>query len=88
MLVSGGYPEAYEKGKAITGINSVENSLIYHAGTKLNENGKLVTNGGRVLALTSFGENYKEALEKSYASAEKINFKAKYYRTDLGKDLA
>ena len=88
VLVSGGYPEAYEKGKAITGINSIKNTKVYHAGTKYAENGNLLTNGGRVLALTSFGKNYTEALQKSYASAEKIEFEGKYYRTDLGKDLA
>lgn len=88
MLVSGGYPEAYEKGKGITGIDLVKDSKVFHAGTSYAENGDLVTNGGRVLALTSFGKDYKEALQKSYASAEKINFEGKYYRTDLGKDLA
>ncbi|GGE40720.1 phosphoribosylamine--glycine ligase [Psychroflexus planctonicus] len=88
MLVSGGYPEAYEKGKVITGINSVKDTKVYHAGTKYAENGNLLTNGGRVLALTSFGKDYSEALQKSYASAEKIEFEGKYYRTDLGKDLA
>lgn len=67
---------------------SVKNSKVYHAGTKYTENGNLVTNGGRVLALTSFGKNYTEALQKSYASAEKISFEGKYYRTDLGKDLS
>lgn len=88
VLVSGGYPEAYEEGKVITGINSIKDTKVYHAGTKYAENGDLLTNGGRVLALTSFGKDYSEALQKSYASAEKIEFEGKYYRTDLGKDLA
>ena len=88
MLVSGGYPEAYEKGKTITGVDVVKNSQVYHAGTKFTEDGKLVTNGGRVIAITSFGENYTEALKQSYTNAEKISFEGKYYRKDLGKDLA
>lgn len=88
MLVSGGYPEAYQKGKKITGTENVKESIVFHAGTTLNENNDLITNGGRVIALTSLGKNYKEALQKSYASAGKVNFEGKYYRTDLGKDLA
>lgn len=87
MLVSGGYPEAYEKGKTITCIDEVVDSKVYHAGTLLNDNNQLVTNGGRVLALTSFGESFQEALQKSYANAEKVHFDGKYYRTDLGQDL-
>ena len=86
MLVSGGYPEAYEKGKEITGIESVEDSIVFHAGTKM-ENETLKTNGGRVIALTSFGENIKNALKKSFESAEKISFNGKYYRKDIGFDL-
>ncbi|GGE12890.1 phosphoribosylamine--glycine ligase [Psychroflexus salis] len=88
MLVSGGYPEAYEKGKKITGLENITETKIYHAGTTYNKNKDLITNGGRVLALTSFGKDYKEALQKSYASAEKINFEGKNFRTDLGQDLA
>ena len=88
MLVSGGYPEAYQKGKRISGTEDVVNSHVFHAGTKRNENNELVTNGGRVIALTSFGKDYKEALQKSYASAKQVNFEGKYYRTDLGNDLA
>lgn len=87
MLVSGGYPEAYQKGKQILGIETVDQSKVYHAGTTYNNKNELVTNGGRVLALTSFGKDYKEALSKSYASAEKIDFEGKYYRRDIGKDL-
>jgi len=86
MLVSGGYPEAYEKGKEIKGVESVEDSIVFHAGTKM-ENETLKTNGGRVIALTSFGENIENALTKSFESAEKISFKGKYYRKDIGFDL-
>ncbi len=86
MLVSGGYPETYEKGKEITGVESVEDSIVFHAGTKM-ENETLKTNGGRVIALTSFGENIENALTKSFESAEKISFNGKYYRKDIGFDL-
>jgi len=86
MLVSGGYPEAYEKGKAISGTEDIKESIVFHAGTK-KENEQLRTSGGRVIALTSFGENIEEALTKSFASAEKISFKGKYYRKDIGFDL-
>jgi len=86
MLVAGGYPEAYEKGKKITGIEEVEESTVFHAGTK-NNNGTTSTNGGRVIALTSFGETMEEALVKSFNSAEKISFEGKYYRKDIGFDL-
>ena len=86
MLVSGGYPEAYEKGEAISGTEYIKESIVFHAGTK-NENEQLRTSGGRVIALTSFGENIDEALTKSFASAEKISFKGKYYRKDIGFDL-
>ena len=86
MMVSGGYPEAYEKGKVMTGIDTVEDSIVFHAGTKL-EGSEVQTNGGRVMALTSFGDTMNEALAKSFANAEKINFEGKYYRTDIGFDL-
>ncbi len=86
MLVSGGYPEAYEKGKQISGIENIEESIVFHAGTK-NENNTTTTNGGRVIALTSYGENIKDALTKSFNSAEKISFEGKYYRKDIGFDL-
>ena len=86
LLVSGGYPEAYEKGKEISGIEQVEESIVFHAGTK-NDNGTIKTNGGRVIALTSFGETMEDALEKSFSSAEKISFEGKYYRKDIGFDL-
>ncbi len=86
MLVSGGYPESYEKGKEISGFESVEESIVFHAGTTLN-NGKVVTSGGRVMALTSFGNSIEEALEKSYKSINKIHFDKMNYRKDIGFDL-
>ena len=86
MAVSGGYPEAYEKGKVITGIDKVQNALVFHAGTKT-EGENVVTNGGRVIAITSFGEDFKEALGKSYQNMEKLHFDGIYYRKDLGFDL-
>ena len=86
MAVSGGYPEAYEKGKVINGIEKVENAIVFHAGTKT-DNGKVVTNGGRVIAVTSYGSNYKEALQNSYQNMEKLHFEGMYYRKDLGFDL-
>lgn len=86
MLVSGGYPEDYEKGKVITGIENVEDSIIFHAGTALKD-GEVVTNGGRVLAVTSFGNTYDEALKKSYQNIDKLNFDKIYFRSDIGFDL-
>jgi len=86
MLVSGGYPEAYKKGKEITGIEKVSESIVFHAGTK-KEREVVKTNGGRVIALTSFGENMNDALKKSFDSAEKIAFEGKYFRRDIGFDL-
>ncbi len=86
MLVSGGYPESYEKNKVITGTEKVENSIIFHAGTK--NNGKnIVTDGGRVIAVSSYGTSIKNALETSYKNAEVIQFDKKNYRKDLGFDL-
>ncbi len=86
MVVSGGYPEDYEKGKEITGIQNISDSLVFHAGTK-EENGKILTNGGRVIAITSFGENFKEALKTSYQNIDKLHFENMYYRRDIGFDL-
>lgn len=87
MLVSGGYPEAYKKGKEITGLHKIEDSLVFHAGTQAKDE-KVLTSGGRVIAVTSFGEDYKEALKKSYQNAEKLHFDKMYYRKDLGFDLS
>ncbi len=86
MTVSGGYPEAYEKGKEITGISSVSDSIVFHAGTKL-EGDKVVTNGGRVIAVTSFDDDFRNALKKSYQNIEKLHFDKMYFRKDLGFDL-
>ena len=86
MLVSGGYPEVYEKGKEILGLAEVKGSLVFHAGTKL-QGGKVLTNGGRVMAITSLGENFEKALKISYENIEKIDFKGMNYRSDLGFDL-
>jgi len=86
MLVSGGYPEAYENGKEILGLDTVENSIPFQAGTKMVD-GKLVTNGGRVIAVTSYGTDFKDALKTSYKSIDKICFKGMNFRTDIGFDL-
>jgi len=86
MLVSGGYPEAYEKGKVISGLDTISDSIVFHAGT-LNNGDRILTNGGRVLSITSMGINYKEALEKSYKSIEKLHFDEMNFRSDIGFDL-
>ena len=91
MLVSGGYPGAYEKGKVISGLkdkeSSTPNTFLFHAGTALNAEGQVVTGGGRVLAVSSYGNDKEEALERSFAVAEKITFEGKYFRKDIGSDL-
>ena len=86
VLASKGYPEDYKKGFEISGLNDVDDSIIFHAGTSFN-NGKIVTNGGRVLSIVSSGKTMKEALKKSYKSIDKINFEGKTYRQDIGFDL-
>ena len=86
MLVSGGYPEGYEKGKVISGIENIQDSIVFHAGTKLINN-EIVSNGGRVLAITSFGDNFDEAIKKTYQNIEKLHFDKMYFRKDIGKDL-
>ena len=86
MLVSGGYPEAYDKGFPMSGIDLVEGSIVFHAGTALID-GQVVTNGGRVIAVSSYGRNKDEALKKSFTEAEKIQFKGRYFRRDIGQDL-
>ena len=86
MLVSGGYPQAYQKGYPITGINDVEGSIVFHAGTALKD-GQVVTNGGRVIAVSSYGKDKAEALQKSFEEAQKIQFTDKYFRRDIGQDL-
>jgi phosphoribosylamine--glycine ligase len=86
MVVSGGYPEEYGKGFEISGLENIEDSIAFHAGTKL-ENGKVVTNGGRVIAVTSFGESFQEAIKKSYQNIDKLHFDKMYFRKDIGFDL-
>ncbi|PKQ65341.1 phosphoribosylamine--glycine ligase [Labilibaculum manganireducens] len=86
MLVAGGYPEAYEKGKTITKLDEVEGSIVFHAGTTFSGN-DVVTNGGRVISVSSYGDTMQSALDKSFRNAELINFEGKYYRKDIGFDL-
>ena len=86
MMVAGGYPEAYEKGKVITGLDAVTESQVFHAGTKVSGT-DVVSNGGRILAVTSIKNTLKEAVETSYKSIAHINYDKKYYRKDIGKDV-
>ena len=87
MMVSGGYPESYEKGKVIEGCDAVEGSIVFHAGTKFNDKGEVVTSGGRVIAVSSFGNAMEKALETSYSNVARIRFDGAYYRRDIGQDL-
>ena len=86
MLVSGGYPQDYVKGYPITGIDKVEGSIVFHSGTTVKDD-NIVTNGGRVIAVSSYGKDKEQALEKSFTEAQKIQFKDKYFRSDIGQDL-
>ena len=86
VVVSGGYPEDFEKGKVISGLENVQDSIVFHAGTKI-ENGNVVSNGGRVLTVTSYGNNFEEALKKSYQNIDKLHFDKMYFRKDIGNDL-
>ncbi len=87
MLVSGGYPGNYPKGKVMQGFEQVEDALLFHAGTAQNENGEVVTSGGRVISVTAYGNNMQEALNKAYQEARKIHFEGRYFRKDIGFDL-
>lgn len=87
MIVSGGYPGDYAKGKVITGCENVTDSILFHAGTKINDAGELVTSGGRVISVSSYGKDIADALSNSYASINKVEFEGKYFRRDIGKDL-
>jgi len=86
MLVSGGYPEEFEKGKVISGLENITDSIVFHAGTKF-ENNEVVTNGGRVLTITSYGDNFQEAIKKSYQNIDKLSFDKMNFRKDIGNDL-
>ena len=86
MVVSGGYPEDFEKGKVISGLENITDSIVFHAGTKL-DGENVVTNGGRVIAVTSYGDNFQEAIKKSYQNIDKLSFDKMYFRKDIGFDL-
>jgi phosphoribosylamine--glycine ligase len=86
IVVSGGYPEEFEKGKVISGLENITDSIVFHAGTKL-ENNQVLSNGGRVLTVTSYGDNFEEAIKKSYQNIAKLQFDKMYFRRDIGNDL-
>ena len=87
VMASAGYPGSYEKGKLITGFDKVSNGLVFHAGTKLNDEGGIVTNGGRVLAVTGKGSNLREAIETAYGNVNNITWEGVQFRNDIGQDL-
>jgi phosphoribosylamine--glycine ligase len=87
MIVAEGYPGNYEKGKIINGLENVNGSMLFFAGAETDVSKKVLTNGGRVIAVTSFGKNLKDALEISYKNVERIQFDKKYFRRDIGKDV-
>ena len=87
MMVSGGYPGSYPKGKIITGLENVGDTILFHAGTTLNAEGDVITSGGRVIAASSYGQNIPEALGHSFDAVSKVDFDGKYFRRDIGKDL-
>jgi phosphoribosylamine--glycine ligase len=86
MVVSGGYPEEFEKGKVITGLENITDSIVFHAGTNL-DGENVVSNGGRVLTVTSYGDDFQQAIKKSYQNIDKLNFDKMYFRKDIGFDL-
>ena len=86
MLVAGGYPGSYEKGNVITGLDNIEGSIVFHPGTK-EADGQILTNGGRVMAVSSFGTQMEQALKQSYANVARLSFKDMSYRRDIGQDL-
>ncbi|NNK87014.1 MAG: phosphoribosylamine--glycine ligase, partial [Flavobacteriaceae bacterium] len=87
MLVSGGYPEQYEKGKIITGLDEHTDALKFHAGAAISENNNIVTSGGRVMAITSYGDTHDDAIRNSYQAIDQIRFEGMYFRKDIGFDL-
>jgi phosphoribosylamine--glycine ligase len=87
MLVSGGYPDDYQKGKEITGIENDNEILLFHAGTSRNEQGKIITSGGRVMAVTALAPTLEQAIETCYKQAEKIRFDGVYFRKDIGREF-
>jgi phosphoribosylamine--glycine ligase len=87
MMVSGGYPGSYTKGKVILGLNEVQHSMVFHAGTRVADDGQIITDGGRVLAVASYGNSMNEALEASYTTVRQLSFEGAYYRSDIGFDL-